>query len=101
MLSCPCSWKQHCSAGLQTSRQCFAGVPERQTCWQVEFRNVKMRYRENLPLVLHGLSVTVPAGSRCGVVCPTIWKNNLKITPTILHLLLKLTSLDAGLASQL
>ena len=29
---------------------------------------MKMRYRENLPLVLHGLSVTVPAGSRCGVV---------------------------------
>ena len=35
---------------------------------QVEFRDVQMRYREHLPKVLHGLSVTVPPGSRCGVV---------------------------------
>ena len=35
---------------------------------QVEFKDVKMRYRPGLPLVLHGLTVTVPPGSRCGVV---------------------------------
>ena len=35
---------------------------------QVDFRNVQMRYRDGLPLVLRGLSVTVSPGSRCGVV---------------------------------
>jgi ABC-type enterochelin transport system ATPase subunit len=35
---------------------------------QVEFNNVQMRYREGLPLVLRGLSVHIPAASRCGVV---------------------------------
>jgi len=35
---------------------------------QVDFRNVQMRYRDGLPLVLRGLSVTVAPGSRCGVV---------------------------------
>ena len=35
---------------------------------QVEFQDVKMRYRPGLPLVLHGLSVTVEPGARCGVV---------------------------------
>ena len=35
---------------------------------QVEFQNVQMRYRDGLPLVLRGLSVTVAPGSRCGVV---------------------------------
>ena len=37
-------------------------------CCQVEFKQVAMRYRPGLPLVLHGLSVTVEAGARCGVV---------------------------------
>lgn len=35
---------------------------------QVDFRNVQMRYRDGLPLVLRGLSVNVTPGSRCGVV---------------------------------
>ena len=35
---------------------------------QVDFRNVQMRYRDGLPLVLQGLSVKVSPGSRCGVV---------------------------------
>ncbi|CAK0780401.1 hypothetical protein CVIRNUC_005040 [Coccomyxa viridis] len=35
---------------------------------EVDFRNVQMRYRDGLPLVLQGLSVKVSPGSRCGVV---------------------------------
>ena len=35
---------------------------------QIEFCDVKMRYRPGLPLVLKGLTVTIPAGSKAGVV---------------------------------
>ena len=35
---------------------------------QVEFRNVCLRYRPNLPLALNQLSFTIPAGSKCGIV---------------------------------
>ena len=34
----------------------------------VEFRDVRLRYREGLPLALDGLSFSVPPGKRCGVV---------------------------------
>lgn len=35
---------------------------------ELEFRNVKMRYRPRLPLALNGLSFRVEAGQHCGVV---------------------------------
>ncbi len=35
---------------------------------QIEFQDVTMRYRPGLPLVLKGLTVTIPAGSKAGVV---------------------------------
>ena len=35
---------------------------------ELEFRNVKMRYRPRLPLALNGLSFRVMAGEHCGVV---------------------------------
>jgi ABC-type multidrug transport system fused ATPase/permease subunit len=35
---------------------------------QLEFRNVCLRYRENLPLALNGLSFVVPAKAKCGIV---------------------------------
>jgi ATP-binding cassette, subfamily C (CFTR/MRP), member 1 len=35
---------------------------------KVELRNVKMRYRDELPLVLRGLDLIIPAGSKVGVV---------------------------------
>ncbi len=35
---------------------------------QVNFENVEMRYRPGLPLVLKGLTVHIPAASKCGVV---------------------------------
>lgn len=34
----------------------------------IEFKDVCMRYRPDLPLSLKGLSFTVPAGKRCGIV---------------------------------
>ena len=35
---------------------------------QVKFENVQMRYRPGLPLVLKGLTVTIPAACKAGVV---------------------------------
>ena len=35
---------------------------------RIEFANVKLRYRPNLPLVLKGLNITIPARSKVGVV---------------------------------
>lgn len=35
---------------------------------KLEFDSVKLRYREGLPLALNGLSFTVEAGKRCGIV---------------------------------
>ena len=35
---------------------------------QIEFKDVKMRYRPGLPLVLKGLNVSIEAGTTCGVV---------------------------------
>lgn len=35
---------------------------------QVRFEGVQMRYRPGLPLVLKGLTVTIPASSKAGVV---------------------------------
>ena len=34
----------------------------------ITFRDVQMRYREGLPMVLHSLSIDVPAGERLGIV---------------------------------
>ena len=42
---------------------------------RLEFDKVKLRYREGLPLALNGVSFTVPAGKRCGIVGRT-GKNN-------------------------
>lgn len=39
--------------------------PERGT---LEFKNVCLRYRPNLPLALDELSFTIPAGKKCGIV---------------------------------
>jgi len=35
---------------------------------RIEFANVKLRYRPNLPLVLKGLNITIPVRSKVGVV---------------------------------
>ncbi|OCL06061.1 P-loop containing nucleoside triphosphate hydrolase protein [Glonium stellatum] len=42
-----------------------ASWPER---GHISFRDVRMRYREGLPMVLHGLSIEVQAGERLGIV---------------------------------
>ena len=38
---------------------------------EIEFQNAKLRYRPELPLVLKGLDIHIPAGSKVGVVGPT------------------------------
>ena len=35
---------------------------------RIEFTNVKLKYRPNLPLVLQGLNLVIPARSKVGVV---------------------------------
>ena len=35
---------------------------------EITFENVKLRYRPELPLVLKGLNINIPAGSKVGVV---------------------------------
>jgi ABC-type multidrug transport system fused ATPase/permease subunit len=52
---------------------------------QVVFDHVEMRYRPGLPLVLKGLSVRIPAGSKCGVVGRT---GQCGFSTTYQHLLL-------------
>merc|ERR1712232_1222065 len=34
----------------------------------LEFRNVSLRYRDELPLALNNLSFSIPAGKTCGIV---------------------------------
>lgn len=45
-----------------------APPPNWPTAGAVEFKNVSLRYREGLDLVLRGVSLSVPGGSRVGVV---------------------------------
>jgi hypothetical protein len=51
---------------------------------QVVFDHVEMRYRPGLPLVLKGLSVRIPAASKCGVVGRT---GQQRLFSTHVHLL--------------
>eukprot|EP00884_Botryococcus_braunii_P007509 jgi/Botrbrau1/1675/Bobra.116_2s0019.1 len=58
---------------------------------KVEFSGVKMRYRPGLPLVLKGLTVTIPAGSRAGIVGRTGAGKT-----SFINCLFRLIELDAG-----
>lgn len=58
---------------------------------EISFKNSKLRYRPELPLVLKGLDITIPAGSKVGVVGRTgAGKSTLMIA------LLRLVELDSG-----
>jgi ATP-binding cassette subfamily C (CFTR/MRP) protein 1 len=54
----------------QEAVECIEGATA--TCWpqtgSIVFENVAMRYREGLPLVLHGISLTIRAREKVGVV---------------------------------
>ena len=45
-----------------------AAPPEWPGRGAIEFKDAYMRYRPNLPLVLHGVSITIGAGEKVGVV---------------------------------
>lgn len=58
---------------------------------QIELRNIQLRYRPELPLVLKGITMHVPGGCKVGIVGRTgAGKSSL------LGALLRLTELDAG-----
>ena len=61
---------------------------------KIEFHNVHIRYRENLPLVCKGINVTVPAGKRVGVCGRTGSGKS-----TLLSALLRLVELEKGTIS--
>jgi len=57
----------------------------------ISFEQVKMKYRNNLPFVLKGLDIKIPAGSKVGVVGRTgAGKSTLSIA------LLRICELDSG-----
>ena len=57
----------------------------------ITFKNAEMRYRPGLPLVLKGLTLDIPAGSRCGVVGRTgAGKSSLMVV------LMRLVELSGG-----
>lgn len=58
---------------------------------QISFNNVKFRYREGLPLVLHGLSMEVAGGEKIGVIGRTgAGKSSL------MQAIFRIVELDAG-----
>ena len=58
---------------------------------EIKFEDVEMRYRPGLPLVLKGLSLTIPAGARVGVVGRTgAGKSSLMVA------LLRIAELSGG-----
>jgi ATP-binding cassette, subfamily C (CFTR/MRP), member 1 len=61
------------------------------TSGEIEFKNVLMRYRPELPLVLKGLNIHIPGGSKIGVVGRTgAGKSSLMVA------LLRLVDLNDG-----
>lgn len=50
-------------------------------CGSVEFKNIQMNYRQGLPNVLHGISLSIKGGEKVGVVGRTgAGKSSLALT---------------------
>jgi ABC-type multidrug transport system fused ATPase/permease subunit len=68
--------KDYCDLPEEAARSCdgdkkLLAVPSGRDRWprgEIMFENVKLRYRPELPLVLKGLNIHIPAGSKVGVV---------------------------------
>ena len=64
----------HYSHGKNIPQEAAHEIPERQPVaeWPaqgaIEFKDIKMRYRPGLPLVLKGLSLSIRGGEKVGVV---------------------------------
>jgi ABC-type multidrug transport system fused ATPase/permease subunit len=50
---------------------------------RIEFSDVRMRYRRGLPLVLRGLTITIPAGSKVCCLIPAVPRHLLKALPSM------------------
>lgn len=57
----------------------------------MEFRNASVRYREDLPNIVNGLSVCINAGEKVGIVGRTGSGKS-----TIINALLRITELSEG-----
>jgi ABC-type multidrug transport system fused ATPase/permease subunit len=67
--------KDYCDLPEEAARSCDAdkklvskSAGDRWPRGEITFENVKLRYRPELPLVLKGLNIHIPAGSKVGVV---------------------------------
>lgn len=64
--------KDYCAVPSEAGRYTPADVVAEEKSWpaggQIEFVNAKLRYRPDLPLVLKGLDIYIPAGKKVGVV---------------------------------
>lgn len=94
--------KDYCELPSEADRhtdvdKTLAAANERQSktlSWplgKIEFQNAKLRYRPELPLVLKGLNIVIPAGAKVGVVGRTgAGKSTLMVS------LLRIVELDSG-----
>ena len=63
--------KDYCELPGEAERHCDDDKKLALESWpqgDIEFQNAKLRYRPELPLVLKGLDIHIPAGSKVGVV---------------------------------
>lgn len=74
--------KDYCELPGEAERFCEGDKKLRLESWpkgEIEFQSAKLRYRAELPLVLKGLDIHIPAGSKVGVVGRTGELQNLTI----------------------
>ena len=86
--------KDYCLIQSEADRHTPADEIAEKTKWpsdgQITFAGAKLRYRPNLPLVLKGLDIDIPASSKVGVVARTgkfhLAKNSARCSQCWLHL---------------
>jgi ATP-binding cassette subfamily C protein len=79
---------------LRAEPESGTGQEVAQLAGAVDVRDVVFRYREDLPPILNGVSMTIPAGAHVAVVGPSGSGKS-----TLLRLLLGLAEPDAGIVS--
>ena len=87
--------EQYCRLPSEASRQVPGDKELMDRPWpsegQIVFLNVQLRYRPNLPLVLKGLNLTIPAKAKVGIVGRTGAGKS-----TLMVVLMRIVELDSG-----